>query len=84
MQSRDQHCSTRDETGSKVTVEQLSQQVMIASSMISLELCDEYSTPFDSQDLQKIQEILCKETVNDKDEHIVISEKSGTCNQRRI
>jgi hypothetical protein len=48
---------------------------MIASSTIPLELCDEYSTPFDSQDLRKAQEILCKETVNDEDEDIVISEK---------
>ena len=50
---------------------------MIASSTIPLELCDEYSTPFDSQDLQKVQEILCKQTVNDEDEDIVISEKSA-------
>jgi hypothetical protein len=42
--------------------------------LIPLELCDEYSTPFDSQDLQKVQEIFCKETVNDEDEDIVISE----------
>jgi hypothetical protein len=40
-----------------------------------VELCYEYSTPYDSQDLQKVQEILCKETVNDEDEDIVISEK---------
>jgi hypothetical protein len=77
MQSRNQHCSTRDETGSKAAVEQLSQQVMIASSTIPLELCDEYSTPYDSQDLQKAQEILCKETVNNEDEDIVISEKAA-------
>ena len=50
---------------------------MIASSTIPLELCDEYSTPFDSQDLQKVQEILCKETVNNEDEDIVISEKAA-------
>ena len=48
---------------------------MIASSTIPLELCDEYFTPYDSQDLQKVQEILCKDTVNDEDEDIVISEK---------
>jgi hypothetical protein len=56
MQSRDQHCSTRDEIGSETAVEQLLQQVMIASYTIPLELCDEYSTPYDSQDLQKVQE----------------------------
>jgi hypothetical protein len=50
---------------------------MIASSTIPLELCDEYSTPFDSQDLQKVQEILCEETVNDEDEDSVISEKAA-------
>jgi hypothetical protein len=49
---------------------------MIVSSTIPLELCDEYSTPYDIQDLQKVQEILCKETVNDEDEDIVISEKA--------
>ena len=70
MQSRDQHCSTRDERG----VELLTQQVMIASSTIPLELCDENSTPSDSQDPQNVQEILCEETVNDEDEDIVISE----------
>ncbi len=75
--SRDQHCSTRDETGSKAAVEQLSQQVMIASFTIPLELCDEHSTPCDSQDIQKVQEILCKETVNDEDEDILISEKAA-------
>jgi hypothetical protein len=58
-------------------VEQLSQQVMIASSTIPLELCDEYSTPSDSQDPQNVQEILCEETVNDEDEDIVILEKSA-------
>jgi hypothetical protein len=79
MQSRDQHCSTRDETGSETAVEQLLQQVMRASSTIPLELCDEYSTPYDSQDLQKVQEILCEEAVNDndEDEDIVISEKAA-------
>ncbi len=50
---------------------------MIASSTIPLELCDDYFTPFDSQDLQKVQEILCEETVNDEDEDIVISEKAA-------
>jgi hypothetical protein len=33
--------------------------------------------PFDSQDLQQAQEILCKETVNDEDEDIVISETAA-------
>ncbi len=56
-------------------MEQLSQQVMIASSTIPLELCDENSTPSDSQEPQNVQEILCEETVNDEDEDIVISEK---------
>ncbi len=50
---------------------------MIALSTIPLVLCNEYSTPFDGQDLQKAQEILCKETVNDRDEDIVISEKAA-------
>ncbi len=77
MQSRDQHCSTRDETGSETVVEQLSQQAMIASSTIPLELCDDYSMPYDNQDLQNVQEMLCKETVNDEDEDIVISEKAA-------
>ncbi len=36
------------------------------------ELCDAYHC----QDLQKVQEILCKDTVNDEDEDIVISEKA--------
>ncbi len=49
----------------------------LASSTTFLELCDEYSTPSDSQDLQKVQEILCEETVDDEDEDIVISEKSA-------
>ncbi len=53
MQSRDQHGSTRDETGSETAVEQLSQHIMIASSTIPLKSFDEYSTPYDSQDLQK-------------------------------
>jgi hypothetical protein len=84
MQSRDQHCSTGNETGSKAAIEQLSQQVMIASSTIPEESCDEYSTPFDSQDLQKAQEILCKKTVNDEDEDIHRNfRKNGSCNQRR-
>ncbi len=77
MQSRDQHCSTHDKHGSEAAVEQLSQQVMVASSTIPLELCDEYSTPSDSQDPQKAQDILCEETVNDEDEDIVNSEKSA-------
>jgi hypothetical protein len=77
MQCRDQHCSTCDETGSEAAVEQLSQQVMIASSTVPLELCDEHSTPSDSQDPQKVQEILCEETVNDEDEDIVISDKAA-------
>jgi hypothetical protein len=50
---------------------------MIASSTIPLELCDEYSTPSDSQDPQKAQEILCEKTVNDEDEDNVISDKSA-------
>jgi hypothetical protein len=50
---------------------------MIASSTIPLELCDEYSTPSDSQIPQKVQEILCEETVNDEEEDIVISEKAA-------
>jgi hypothetical protein len=76
MQSRDQHCSTHGKPGSEAAVEQLSQQVMIASSesTIPLELCDENSTPSDSQDPQNSQEILCEETVNDEDVDIVISE----------
>ncbi len=40
-------------------------------------MCDEYNTPFDSQDLQKVHEILFKETVNDEDEDIVISVKEA-------
>jgi hypothetical protein len=48
---------------------------MVASSTIPLELCDENSTPSDSQELQNVHEILCEETVNDEDEDIVISEK---------
>jgi hypothetical protein len=42
-------------------------------------LSNEYSTPFDGQDLQKDQEILCKEIVNDEDEDmvIVISDKAA-------
>ena len=83
MQSRDQHCSIRDETGSETAVEQLSQQVMTASPTISLELCDKYSTPYDSQDLQKVQEIPCMETVNDEDEVVVISEKMAAARARR-
>jgi hypothetical protein len=31
---------------------------------------------YESQDLQKVQAILCKETVNDEDKDIVISEKA--------
>ncbi len=75
MQSRDQHCSTHAKPGSEAAVEQLSQQVRISSPTIPLELCDEYSTPSDSHDPQKAQEILCEQTVNDEDEDIVISEK---------
>ena len=75
MQCRGQHCSTHCKPGSEAAVEQLSQQVMIASSTIPLELCDENSTPSDSQEPQNVQEILCEETVNDEDEDIVISEK---------
>ena len=75
MQCRVQHCSTHYKPGSEAAVEQLSQQVMIASSTIPLESCDEYSTPADSQDPQNVQEILCEVTVNDEDEDIVISEK---------
>ncbi len=74
MQSRDQHCSTRDVTESETAARQLSQQVMIASSMIPLESCDEYSTPYDSPDRQKVQEILCDDTVDDENKDIVISE----------
>jgi hypothetical protein len=77
MQSRDQHCSTHNKPGSKAAVEKLSQQVMIASSTIPLESCDEYSTPSNSQDPQKAQEIPCEEIVNDEDEDIVISEKAA-------
>ncbi len=51
------------------------EQVIITLSTIPLELCDENSTPSDSQDPQNAQEILCEETVNDEDEDIVISEK---------
>ncbi len=40
--------SIRNETGSETAVEQLSQQVMIASSTIPLELCNEYSTLYDT------------------------------------
>jgi hypothetical protein len=47
---------------------------MIASSTIPLELCDEYFTPFDSPDRQKVQEILCCDTVDDESRDIVISE----------
>jgi hypothetical protein len=47
---------------------------MVASSTIPLELCDEYSTPYDSQDRQKVQEILCDDTVDDENKDIVISE----------
>ena len=83
MQSRDQHCSTRDETGSETAVEQLSQQVMIASSTIPLALCDEYYTPYDSQGLQKVKEILCKDTVNEEDEDTVISKKDS-CQWTRL
>jgi hypothetical protein len=50
---------------------------MIASSTIPLELCDEYSTPYDSQDRQKVQEILCNDTVDDENKDIVISEKAA-------
>ncbi len=50
---------------------------MIAWSTIPLELCDEYSTPYDCQDLQKVQEILCKDSVNDEDEDIVTSGKTA-------
>ncbi len=53
---------------------QLSQQVIIASSMIPLELCHEYSTPYDSQDRQKVQEILSDDTVDDENKDIAISE----------
>ncbi len=74
MQSRDPHCSTRDETGSETSVRQLLQQVMIASSTISLESCYEFSTPYGSPDLKKIQEILCYDTVDDENKDIVISE----------
>jgi hypothetical protein len=77
MQCRVQHCSTHYKPGSEAAVEQLSQQVMIASSTIPLELCDENSTPSESQDPQNVQEILCEETVNDEDEDIAISEKSA-------
>ncbi len=77
MQSHDQHCSTQDKPGSETAVGQLLQQIMIASSTIPLESCDEYSMPSDSQDPQKAQEILCEQTVNDEDEEIVISEKAA-------
>ncbi len=55
-------------------MEHLSQQVMTASSVIPLKLCDEYSTPYDSQDRQKFQQILCNDTINDENKDIVISE----------
>jgi hypothetical protein len=74
LQSRDQHCNIRNETGSETAVEQLSQQVMIASPTIAMELCDGYSTPYDSQDRQKVQEILCDYIVDDENKDIVISE----------
>ncbi len=77
MQRRVQHCSTHYKPGSEASVEQLLQQVMIASSTIPLELCDGYATPSDSQDPQNVQEILCEETVNDEDEDTMISEKSA-------
>jgi hypothetical protein len=77
MQSRDQHRNTRDETRSETAVEQLSQQVMIASSTIPLELCDECSTPYDRQDCQKVQEILCDDAVDDENKDIVISGIAG-------
>ena len=70
MHCRVQHCSTHCKPGSETAVEQLSQQVMIASSTIPLELIDENSTPSDSQEPQNVQEILCEETVNDEDEDI--------------
>jgi hypothetical protein len=55
-------------------VRQLSQQVMIASSTIPLELCYEYSTRYDSPDLQKVQEKYCDDTVDGENKDIVISE----------
>ncbi len=73
MQNRVQHCSTRNETGSETAVRQLSQQVMMASSTNPLELCNECSTPYDSPDRQKVQEILCDNTVDDENKVIVIS-----------
>ena len=65
MQSRDQHCSTRDETGSEASVRQLSQQVMIASSRIPLESCYEYSN-MTVQIVRKFNPV-CDDTVDDKD-----------------
>jgi hypothetical protein len=47
---------------------------MIASSTFPLELCNEYSTPYDSPDRQKAQEILCNDTVDDGNKDNVISE----------
>ncbi len=53
---------------------QLSQQVMIASSMIPLELIDEYFTPYNSPDRQKVQDIPCDDTIDEENKDIVISE----------
>ncbi len=81
MQSGDQHCRIRDEAGSETAVRQLSLQVMIASSTIPLELCGLYSTPYDSTDRQKVQEILCDDTVDDENKDTIISEISASANK---
>ncbi len=53
---------------------QLLQQVMIASSTIPLDLCNEYYASYDSLDRQKVQEILCYNTADEENKDIVISE----------
>jgi hypothetical protein len=40
--------------------------------MIPLELCNEYYAPYDSLDRQKVQEILCYDTVDEENKDIVI------------
>ncbi len=84
LESRDQHCSTRNETRTpgarqlwNTCHNRTVEQIIIALSTIPLQLCDEYSTPYDSRDLQKVQEMLCSDTVNDEDKDIVNSQKNG-------
>ncbi len=79
MQCRGQHCGTHCKPGSEAAVEQLSQQVMIASSTIPLELCDENSTPSDSQEPQNVQEILCEETVSLEKNSSLRSSRMARC-----